>query len=179
MASLFSHAIVAAALGKTFSANAMPVRFLWLSIFCATVPDADVIGLWAGIPYGSLLGHRGLTHSLSFAFVLSLLVVLFMFREIAAGSLRWWSLVAYFFLVTASHGVLDAMTDGGLGVAFFAPFENSRYFLPWRPVLVSPIGVAKFFNAYGLQVLISEMLWIWIPAGLLVLGAKAYQWSRH
>jgi hypothetical protein len=23
------------------------------------------------------------------------------------------------------------MTDGGLGVAFFAPFDNHRYFLSW------------------------------------------------
>jgi hypothetical protein len=40
----------------------------------------------------------------------------------------------YFFVVTASHGALDAMTDGGLGIAFFAPFDNTRYFFPFRPI---------------------------------------------
>jgi hypothetical protein len=39
-------------------------------------------------------------------------------------------LIAHFSFVTASHGMLDAMTDGGLGVAFFAPFDNARYFFP-------------------------------------------------
>ena len=56
------------------------------------------------------------------------------------------------------------MTNGGLGVAFFSPFENSRYFLPWRPIRVSPIGVSRFFGAHGLAVLESELLWLWVPA---------------
>jgi hypothetical protein len=34
------------------------------------------------------------------------------------------------FLATAGHGLLDAMTNGGLGLAFFSPFDNHRYFLP-------------------------------------------------
>ena len=64
------------------------------------------------------------------------------------------------------------MTDGGLGIAFLAPFDNSRYFFPWRPVMVSPIGVAPFFSRYGLNVLLSEFVWIWLPAGMLVLVGK-------
>ncbi len=52
-----------------------------------------------------------------------------------------------------SHGVLDAMTTGGEGVAFFAPFDNSRYFLPWREIKVSPIGAAKFLATGGYKLL--------------------------
>jgi inner membrane protein len=81
------------------------------------------------------------------------------------------SLWSYFFLATASHGLLDAMTDGGLGVAFFSPFNNARYFLPWRPIRVSPIGVSRFFTDRGLEVLKSELFWIWLPAALLVASA--------
>src|SRR5262249_48056135 len=68
-----------------------------------------------------------------------------------------------FFLVMVSHGVLDAMTNGGLGVAFFSPFNTRRYFLPWRPIPVSPIGVGSFFTARGLYILCSEILLIWCP----------------
>ena len=82
--------------------------------------------------------------------------------------------MTYFFLVTASHGILDAMTDGGLGVAFFAPFNNSRYFLPWRPVMVSPIGVGPFFSRYGLNVLLSEVVWIWAPIVMVLLMVKVF-----
>jgi inner membrane protein len=70
----------------------------------------------------------------------------------------------FLFLATASHGVLDAMTNGGLGVAFFSPFNNGRYFFPWRPVHVSPISVKRFFSGGGYAVLQSELLWIWAPA---------------
>ena len=42
---------------------------------CSVVPDLDVIGFYFGIPYGDLWGHRGLTHSLPFAGVLSALFV--------------------------------------------------------------------------------------------------------
>jgi len=76
----------------------------------------------------------------------------------------------YFFLAAASHGLLDALTNGGLGVAFFSPFDNDRFFLPWRPIEVSPIVPARFFSARGLSVLASEFLWIWIPSGLVALA---------
>lgn len=80
------------------------------------------------------------------------------------GPLSMWS---YFFLAAASHGLLDAMTDGGLGVAFFAPFNNHRYFLPWRPIRVSPIGAKRFFTVRGFAVLQTEFACIWFPAMLL------------
>jgi inner membrane protein len=73
------------------------------------------------------------------------------------------------FLSTLSHGILDALTSGGLGVAFFAPFDNSRYFFPWRPIRVSPISVSGFFSSRGLQVLRSELQWIWLPAALVTM----------
>ena len=79
------------------------------------------------------------------------------------------SLAIYFSFVTASHGLLDGLTDGGLGVALFAPFSADRFFLPWRPIQVSPIG-PSFFSARGLDVLISEAQWVWVPC-LVVAGA--------
>jgi inner membrane protein len=175
MASAFSHAVVALALGKVAMAKPMPTRFWLLSIVCSILPDADVIGFSLGIEYGHPLGHRGLSHSLSVAAALSLLVVQVGFPDEGRWSRRWWLLVTHFFLVTGSHGLLDAMTDGGLGVAFFAPFDNTRYFLPWRPIMVSPIGLAEFFDPQSIRVLINECIWIWVPAGLLALGVKAYR----
>jgi len=169
MASVFSHAAVVLAIGKFLASRPMPPRFWWISILCSILPDADILSFAFGIDYGSLLGHRGLTHSLSFAVMLSVIVVRVWFKDVQAWSRTWWVLIAQFFLVTASHGMLDAMTDGGLGVAFFAPFDNTRYFFPWRPVLVSPIGIAPFFSRYGLDVLLSELVWIWLPVGMVIL----------
>ena len=84
--------------------------------------------------------------------------------------------MTHFFLVTASHGVLDALTDGGLGIAFFAPFDNSRYFFPWTPIKVSPIGISEFFTAYGMKVLVSELVWVGIPVGAGLIGITFIRW---
>jgi inner membrane protein len=130
------------------------------------VPDIDVIGFRFGVRYADFWGHRGFTHSLLFGGILATLVTAIGFIRGSPGLGRI-SLRVYFFLATASHGLLDAMTNGGLGVAFFSPFDNTRYFLPWRPIVVSPISVTRFFSERGLAVLQSELLWIWIPAGLL------------
>jgi inner membrane protein len=68
------------------------------------------------------------------------------------------------------------MTDGGIGIAFFAPFDDGRYFLPWRPIPVSPIGVGRFFSARGAAVLRAEVLLVWLPAFLVALVAV---WRRR
>jgi inner membrane protein len=80
-------------------------------------------------------------------------------------------LFVWFMAVTASHGLLDALTNGGRGIAFFAPFTNHRYFFPWRPIQVSPIG-AGFFSARGLRVLTSEARWIWLPSAIIAVSAR-------
>ena len=54
------------------------------------------------------------------------------------------------------------MTNGGAGIAFFSPFSNARYFLPWTPLEVSPIG-RDFFSGDGVDTLLSEAQWLWLP----------------
>ena len=172
MASAFSHAFIAGAIGTFQPVLYRTSRFWFLSMFCSIIPDLDVIGFHAGVEYGDLFGHRGFTHSLVFAFMLAWVTVRYGFPAVPAQSAAWRGLFMHFFLVTSSHGVLDAMTDGGLGVAFFAPFDETRYFFPWRPVKVSPIGISSFFGLTGLLVLLSEAVFIWLPTLVLVKGAK-------
>ncbi len=172
MPTIFTHTVSAVALGHLHPARQWPWRFWILSVACAMLPDADVIAFSFGIPYSHVLGHRGLTHSLAFAVVLGLVVVVLAFRSVPRFSKAWWGLVLYFSVVTASHGILDAFTDGGLGVAFFAPFDNARYFFPWQPLRVSPIGADGFFTERGLVTLLSEMKWVWIPSALCIAAAQ-------
>jgi len=129
---------------------------------CSIVPDLDVIGFYFGIHYGDLWGHRGMTHSLLFAALLSTALVAMWYRQKAWAAQV--GIFVYLFLCTASHGVLDALSDGGLGVAFFSPFNTSRYFFSTRPVVVSPIGISTFFSEDAFHVLVSEVKWIWLPA---------------
>jgi len=166
MPSVFTHAFAGFALGKAAGMK-RSVRFWLLSLLCAVVPDVDVISFYFGTERGSMFAHRGITHSLTFALLLALLVVWLGFRETKPFTKRWWTLSAYFFIVTASHGLLDALTNGGAGVAFFAPFDSTRYFFPWRPIEVSPIGLG-FFSQRGMEVFWSEFVWVWIPASVIV-----------
>ncbi|MDQ3805902.1 MAG: metal-dependent hydrolase [Acidobacteriota bacterium] len=172
MASVFTHAFVAAAMGKVYTPEPLPARFWLLAMTCAVLPDADVAAFSFGVPYGHTFGHRGFTHSLAFALLVGAGVVALFFR----GEGRRASRVAFFSLVTASHAALDALTNGGLGVAFFSPFSNRRYFFPFRPVEVSPIGVESFFSEWGLAVIRSELLWVWLPCTLL--AAAVLIWRR-
>jgi inner membrane protein len=174
MPSVFTHAFAALALGKTYTSTKVPARFWVLSALCAVLPDADVISFAYGAQRGSMFGHRGITHSLFFALLLAVLVVCLAFREQKAFTKKWWALTIYFFVVTSSHGVLDALTDGGSGVAFFAPFDSTRYFFPWQPIEVSPIGM-RFFGERGGEVIISEFVWVWIPAIVMVAGVWLYR----
>jgi inner membrane protein len=174
MASAFSHAVAALSIGTCFYRPQTPKRVWIAGVLCSVVPDIDVIGFRFGIHYGDFWGHRGVTHSLLFSTLLASLVTFLVFRRVSSAIGRF-ALFAYLFLATASHGVLDAMTNGGLGVAFFSPFATTRYFLPWRPIRVSPISVQRFFSARGYAVLESELWWIWLPAilfGGLVLALK-------
>lgn len=122
-------------------------------------PDADVIAFRFGIPYESQWGHRGFTHSITFALLLSLCFL--PFSKYFETNKRTLFLMTFF--STLSHALMDALTNGGLGVAIFWPFDSDRYFFPWRPVEVSPIGVRGFLSFRGLVVVMSEILWIWLP----------------
>ena len=164
MATVFSHAIAAVAFGAVCGRK-IPGRAIFYGAVSSMVPDLDVLGFGLGIRYADPFGHRGFTHSLCFAAVWAALVTIVLFLKPTDRS-RWPAIWLFLFLATASHGLLDALTDGGLGVAFFAPFDNARYFFPWNPIAVSPIG-ARFFSPRGLAVLVSEALWIWLPSAAI------------
>jgi inner membrane protein len=170
VASSISHAVAALGIGAFFYKPDIPKRAWVIGAACSIFPDIDVIGFHFGVPYGAFWGHRGFTHSLFFAVLLASAVALLGFR-FGVPNISRAMLWTYLFLATASHGLLDAMTDGGLGVAFFSPFDNRRYFLPWRPIRVSPIGIDRFLTPRGIAVLESEFLWIWIPAALVIVSA--------
>ncbi len=171
MASAFGHALTAIALGKSYPKAMTSWKFFLLGAICSILPDADVISFKFGIAYESFWGHRGFTHSFVFAFLLGLFITFLFYRK-DFKKVKGIGYVLYFTLSTASHSVLDAMTSGGLGVAFFSPFDNARYFLPWRPIKVSPIGVESFFSEWGLRVITSELVWIGIPCVVFIILIK-------
>lgn len=163
MPTVFTHPAVALALSPFFRRALPGKRWVAAGALLSVLPDFDTIGFRLGIHYGDLLGHRGLTHSLAFAALLALAAAA-LARE--RRGTKW----LYLFLCAASHGLLDACTNGGLGVALFAPFDDTRYFFPWRPIEVSPIGLGNFLGPRALAVLRSELVWVLLPSSLLYLA---------
>jgi inner membrane protein len=150
-------------------------RLGWVAVLCACLPDLDMVGVLFDIRPGDPLGHRGLSHSLLAAALLALLAAAVAFRSLRLGSRAWWKVVAFLFAATAANGLVDALTAGDVGVAFFAPFSAHRYFLPWRLLPVCPLGVDEYLSRWGLLVLANELLFLLLPAFLLSQLARGWR----
>ncbi|MEN8126435.1 MAG: metal-dependent hydrolase [Planctomycetota bacterium] len=156
--------------GSIVFGRGMPVRFWLLSVACTVLPDADVIAFSFGIPYGHFFGHRGFFHSPFFAICCSFVLLCVFMRGVKSFLKQWWIYWGYFSLLMASHGILDAFTNGGLGIALLSPFSNTRYFFPWTPIEVSAIGgLSVLFTQRFMVVLWSEIYLIWIPLLIIFL----------
>jgi inner membrane protein len=152
-----------------WSAPAAAAAWIGLSL----LPDADVVAFALGIPYDHPFGHRGASHALGPAAACGLAVTLAARRGSSrrrAGRLGM--LVA---AVLASHGLLDALTDGGLGIALLWPVTSERYFAPWQPIPVAPIGLGML-SERGLYVLLTELVQF---APLLVVALRPPARSRR
>ena len=160
MASVFGHSIVGFTLAKIIDSRNTKL-LLFAAIISTILPDLDVIGFKFGVPYEHPMGHRGFSHSILFS-VLWTFILMFVFGK--KNKLIWFLVI---FLSTLSHGILDAMTSGGRGVGFFIPFNNNRFFFPFREIKVSPIGIEKFFSEWGFQVILSELKYVFIPCFII------------
>lgn len=167
MPTVLTHPAIVLVLAPAFAHAGIGPKLWLVGAACTIVPDLDTIGYFLGVPYGDLLGHRGLSHSLLFALALAVLLATPCRRLAPRAS--WRSVAAFLFLCTASHGLLDALTDGGLGIALFSPFDPGRHFFPFRPILVSPLGISRFLEGAGWPVLLSELRWVVLPS--VVAGA--------
>jgi len=134
-------------------ARAASVSALALSSAVSLLPDLDVIGFSFGVRYADPWGHRGATHSLAIAALVGVVGGL-VARRFGKPPLRTGIMIG---LVLASHAVLDTMTDGGLGCALFWPFDGTRYFAPWRPIPVAPIGFG-FLSPVGVAIALTELV---------------------
>lgn len=155
-----THGIVPLALAVAAGRERISPKLALAGAVLAMLPDADVVGFALGIEYADTWGHRGATHAIAFAVMVTGLIAL-VWREAR-------SLSAFLFLAFAmvSHGLLDTLTSGGLGAALLWPVSNARIFAPITPIRVSPIG-ADFFSARGAVTAVSELKLVWLPCWVL------------
>ncbi|HXV37121.1 MAG TPA: metal-dependent hydrolase [Myxococcota bacterium] len=160
MPSAIAHGLFGAALSSLLPRRQRAKWVVALLAALAAAPDLDVVAFRLGIPYEHPLGHRGVTHSLFFAACVALASIPFWRRALQASAGAA-SLLT--FVAVASHGVLDTFTDAGRGIGLFIPFDNDRYFAPWRPILTSPLSASRFLSERGLAILQNEVRWVGVP----------------
>lgn len=166
MPTIITHPALPVALAFGAGRNIIPTRLLLAGVAASVLPDLDVLAFHFGIPYAAAFGHRGFSHSVLFALIAA---------AIGAGIARWLDSTPlrtflFLFCATVSHGVLDAFTTGGLGIAFLWPWSDARFFAPAQVIKVSPFGVSRFLSPRGVAVLKSELLWVWLPSCIAMLG---------
>ncbi len=164
MPTILTHPAIPLAIGLGLGSSVIPARLLLAGIFVCVLPDFDVIAFHLGLPYAHDLGHRGASHSFLFASVIALLgaSAFHFFRTSISKTF------GFLFLAAASHGILDAFTNGGLGIAFFWPFSATRHFAPLQVIEVSPLSLSRILSTRIVEVLFSELLWVWLPALILM-----------
>lgn len=160
MPTIISHTAVPLALGLGLGLRRIPRRLLVAGVVASVLPDMDVVAFKFGVAYADAMGHRGFSHSLLLACLVGLAAALIAAR---LGSNR---VTAFLFvgLCAASHGLLDMVTDAGEGVALLWPLVDERYFAPWRVIEASPLSMRRLLGARGVEILWSELRWVWVPA---------------
>lgn len=176
MCSILTHPVVPVALSFFLPYGAVSPKLILVGAACSIIPDLDVLGFRFGIRYGDMLGHRGFSHSIFFAVLRAVILTFTLFRNNDGGP---WVVLIFLFLSTLSHTLLDMLTNGGFGVALLAPFSNERYFFPWTLIEVSPLGIGNFFSRRGVDVILSELKWVWLPSALISVFAFAVRRQIH
>lgn len=162
MATIVTHFIVGSSIALPFcrdSATASSIR-PWAVVVSAGLlsflADLDVMYMhW--VPYRAFLGHRGFWHSPFAGILISVMLAVFvglLVRNISARAVML--LAGIWAAACVSHPLLDAMTDGGLGVMMFFPCTVDRFFFTWRPIHVAMIGISAAWQSF-LSVFPSEM----------------------
>jgi inner membrane protein len=121
----------------------------------SVLPDLDVVAFLHPAPYRSMLGHRGASHSIVTSIGTGALVGA-LGRRLAGAA--FWPTAGLASVAMGSHGILDMLTDGGGGIAWLWPLSTERFFAPWRPIPVSPIGL-RYLSARGLSVALTEIVY--------------------
>lgn len=149
MPSAVSHFLIGATLALPFTGvpsireAVRPVGLMFSAGLLSAAPDLDTI-FFGIIPYAHFFGHRGFFHSPFFAICSALTISCLLFalsRSFTIGAS--FGVAAAFAIAIASHGILDAMTNDGLGVMLLYPFSDERIFFSWRPFHAPPIKLSN------------------------------------
>lgn len=165
MPTIVTHAILPLIGIRAFGRKAVSARLTVAAMTAGMIPDADVVGRMFHVPHTADLGHRGLTHSILFALVVALSGTLLAARLHASRRIA----TTVLFLATLSHALADMLTNGGKGMMLFWPLDRERFAFAVRPIEVAHVGLQDLWSGRIWSVLLSETVWLLVPATLIAL----------
>ena len=119
-----THIVLGACIGEAVAGKSLGKRAMWLGAFAQTIPDLDFLAHFWLNKTDDILSHRGITHSLLFATLVTLFLAeiskkIFPKRPLART--RWWLL---FGINLFAHIFIDSFNAYGVG--WFEPFSHAR-----------------------------------------------------
>ena len=119
-----THIVIGACLGEAIAGKRLGKKAMLIGALANSLPDIDVVTTFWTSPARELLVHRGITHSILFAIIISpLLARAFqkLYKSYDVSFKRWLALIGSGLLL---HVVMDAFTAYGTG--WFEPFSHYR-----------------------------------------------------
>lgn len=119
-----THIALGACIGEAFLGKKLGKKAMIWGALAQSIPDIDFVAAFWMNPAANLLAHRGFTHSILFAIIISFFLALIAERWHRPHniSLKKWML--FFTLQTFIHIFIDAFNNYGVG--WFEPFSHYR-----------------------------------------------------
>ncbi|HKC37738.1 MAG TPA: metal-dependent hydrolase [Chitinophagaceae bacterium] len=119
-----THIALGACMGEAFLDRKLGKKAMLWGALAQSVPDIDFIAsFWMNTP-GSLLAHRGFTHSFLFVAIISVFFALIAERWHRPHNIRLKRWLIFFGAVIFIHVFIDAFNSYGVG--WFEPFSHAR-----------------------------------------------------
>ncbi|MDI1355163.1 MAG: metal-dependent hydrolase [bacterium] len=119
-----THTVLGACLGEVVAGKKLGKKAMLIGALVNNLPDIDMVANFWSSPAQGLLTHRGITHSILFAVVMTPLLILLFKKTLKEDPLsftRWLVLVGHGLFL---HILMDAFTTYGTG--WFEPFDHTR-----------------------------------------------------
>ncbi len=119
-----THIVLGACVGEAVAGKQLGKKAMWLGALANSLPDIDFIaGFWMDTD-DELLAHRGFTHSILFALLVTIFMALAMKRWSHLKKITFKKWEWFFGIEISLHLFLDAFNNYGVG--WFEPFSPYR-----------------------------------------------------
>ncbi len=120
-----THIAVGACIGEALLGKKMGKRALLLGAIAQSVPDIDFLAASWMSTSGNLLAHRGITHAVFFAIIITPVLAMLAERLHRPHNIPIRKWILFFGLQLLVHLFIDAFNNYGIG--WFEPFSHYRF----------------------------------------------------